>query len=324
MVGGFRVSQAIHVAAELGISDLLSGGPLSADELAARARAHPRSLYRLLRALSTVGVYEELPDGRFRSTAIGEALRSDAPDSLTGWARLVGRPYFWQAWSALGHSVRTGENAFRSVYGEDVWSYRAARPEESEIFDGAMTALASTDVASVMDAYDFGRFDTIADIGGGRGAFLAAILDRWPHLTGVLTDQAHVVAGAPKLLEAAGVAQRCRIEAGSFFDAVPTDADAYVLKSVIHDWADEDSVRILATCRRDMPADAVVLLVERVLTGLNQNPVGAFSDLNMLVAPGGQERTEDEYRSLLASAGLSHVRTTVSSSGYAVVEAVRA
>ena len=321
LIGGFRVSQAISTAVELGLADLLADRPWRADDLAVATGTHAPSVYRLLRALCSVGVYEQLPDGHFRSTALGDVLRDEGPGSLAGWARLIGRPYFWQAWSALPHSIRSGENAFRALHGEDVWTYRASHPDESDIFDGAMTTLSAADGSTVLDAYDFGRFATIADIGGGRGAFLAAILGRWPQLQGVLADRAHVVERAPDVLDAAGVRERCRIVASDFFERVPPGADAYVLRNVIHDWTDADSVRILSTCRRDMPGHAVVLLVERVLTGLNPHPSAAFSDLNMLVVPGGQERTEDEYGALLTAAGLRPVRMVPTTGPYAVVEA---
>jgi hypothetical protein len=323
LINGYRISQAIHVAASIGLSDHLIDGPRSLAELAAATGSDPQSLGRLLRALATVGVYQELPDGRFESTPMSDELRSDADRALASWATFIGRPYIWQAWGALGHSVRTGENAFASVHGQSVWDYRTEHPVEGGIFDAGMTAMSRYVADAVLEAYDFGVFATVADVGGGRGAMLAAILSRYPQMRGVLFDQPQVVAGAPTLLARAGVADRCEVVAGDLFAAVPADADAYVLKSILHDWRDEQAIAILRTCRQAMKPGAAILLLERVLA----RPAGpgdeakAFSDLNMLVAPGGQERTQAEYESLLSRAGLDLVQVVPTSSDVSVVEA---
>jgi hypothetical protein len=272
-----------------------------------------------------VNVFEELEGERFASTDLSDALRADAAEPVAGWATFIGRPPFWQAWGALLHSVRTGENGFASVHGQDVWEYRAQRPEESAAFDAGMTALSAFVARSVLDAYDFGRFGEVVDVGGGRGAMVAAMLNRWPGLRGVVFDQPHVVAGAPELLEAAGVAARCRVVSGSFFDAVPGGGDAYILKHIVHDWPDDKAAEILRICRRDMPAGATLLLLERLILSRNEGPPDAtFSDLNMLVNPGGQERTEAEYAALLGVAGFQLVRIVPTASDMSVIEAVPA
>jgi O-methyltransferase domain/Dimerisation domain len=321
LVNGFRISQAIHVATVLGLPDRVADGPRSFADLAAETGCHPRSLYRLLRALASVGVFEELEGERFTSTDLSNALRADAAEPVAGWAAFVGRPPFWQAWGALLHSVRTGENGFASVHGQDVWEYRAQRPEESAAFDAGMTALSAFVARSVLDVYDFGQFGEVVDVGGGRGALVAAMLKRWPDLRGVVFDQPHVVAGAPELLEAAGVAARSRVVSGSFFDAVPGDGDAYVLKHIVHDWPDDKAVEILRTCRRDMPVGATLLLLERLILGRNEGPDATFSDLNMLVNPGGQERTEAEYAAMLGAAGFLLTRIVPTTSDMSVIEA---
>ncbi len=210
LVNGFQVSQAIHVAAVLGIADLLVAGAKSSDELAAETGSDPDALYRLLRALASDGVFHEDDARRFALTELGDALRSDAPEPVAGWAAFIGQPYFWQAWGDLLNSIRTGENAFRHVHGSDPWTYRSERPEASSIFDRAMTDNSRLVASAVVDAYDFGRFQTIADIGGGRGALLAAILRKYPPSRGILFDQPHVVSGAAELLESAGVARSLR------------------------------------------------------------------------------------------------------------------
>jgi hypothetical protein len=329
LVTGYQVSQAVHVAANLGLSDLLADGPRSVAELAEATGVDARSLTRLMRALAAVGLYVGDGDGdgdgdeRFANTELGDALRADAPHSVAGWARFVGRPYHWQAYNSLEHSIRTGETAFAAVHGESVWDYLAKRPDEQKIFGEAMTALSQTVADDVVNAYDFGRFSTVVDVGGGRGMLLAAILSRYPSVDGVLFDQPDVVAGAHELLSATGVSERCRVVGGSFFDAVPEGGDAYLLKSVIHDWPDAESVEILRTCRRSMPAHGRLLLVEQLLDETPDPVRTAFSDLTMLAVAGGQERTTDEYRSLLAAAGFTLTRTVPTGCVVFLIEAVR-
>ena len=253
LVNGYRISQAIYVAATLGIADLLAGGARTSDDLAAEAGADPRSLYRLLRALASVGVLREDDGRRFALTDVGDGLRSDAPEGIAGWAAFIGRPPLWQAWGDLLHSVRTGENAFMHVHGTDVWSYRAQRPEENAVFDRAMRSLTGRSNRAFVEAYDFGRFGTLVDVGGGNGTLLAGLLATYPELKGVLFDQPHVVAGADEVLSEACVADRCRVVGGSFFDGVPEGGDAYVLKAIIHDWEDEEAISILRSCRAAVP-----------------------------------------------------------------------
>jgi hypothetical protein len=322
LVNGYYVSQAIHVAASLGIADLLADGTRTSDDLAHEADADPETLYRLLRALASVGVLHE-GDGRlFSLTPVGELLRSDVPGSLHGWAAYAGRPYFWAAWAELLHSVRTGENTFQHVHGQDIWSYRADRPDESALFDAAMKALTGASNAALIDAFDFSRFGTLVDVGGGNGALLASVLASNPALQGVLFDQAHVVAGADQVLEAAGVADRCRIESGSFFESVPEGGDAYLLKSIVHDWEDEESSAILRVVRAAMPEGATLLVVERDLGAPNEDAPTKFSDLNMLVGPGGRERTQDEYAALFESTGFRLVGVTPTAGTHVVFEGI--
>jgi O-methyltransferase domain/Dimerisation domain len=318
---GAQVSQAIHVAADIGIADLLSDGPRTSEQLAAETDAHADSLYRLLRALASVGVLREDEQQRFALTPVGELLRPDVPGSLHGWAAFVGRPYIRAAWSELEHSIRTGETAFRHVHGTDVWSYRAEHPEESEIFDRAMESLTGALNRALLDAYDFGRFETVVDVGGGNGALLAALLGHYPAMRGILFDQPHVVANAHSTFDAAGVVDRCKVVAGSFFEEVPAGGDAYAMKSILHDWDDPEAGAILRVCRSAMADAARLLLVERIVGAVNEDPRTKFSDLNMLVAPGGRERTIEEWRTLLEPAGFGLVGTTPTASGLAVIEA---
>jgi hypothetical protein len=314
LTNGYQVTQAIHVAATLGIADLLRDGPRASDDLARETQAHPPSLHRVLRALASVGVLHERDDGRFALTAIGECLRSDADEPVGAWAAFVGRPPHWQAWGALLHGVRTGETPFRAVHGTDAWGYRAAHPEESAIFDAAMTDIMRRANTHLLAAYDFGRSATVVDVGGGRGAFLRAVLDRNPGMHGVLFDQAHVVDGVD-------MGDRGEVVGGSFFDGVPEGADAYLLKAVLHDWEDDDALRILGRCRAAIPAHGALLVVERDLGAPNENADAKLSDLNMLVGAGGRERTRDEFAELLAQGGFALQSATPSAIGLSVLEA---
>jgi hypothetical protein len=319
MINGYRVSQAIYVAATLGIADLLKDDSRASDELAAETKTDPSALYRLLRALAAVGVLHEEDGRRFALTPLGDRLRSDRPESLGGWASYIGRPYYWDAWGHLLESVRTGENAFRLLTGSDVWTHRAEHPEEGVIFDRAMVAQTGVSNRSVIDAYDFGRFNAVCDVGGGYGALLASLLEKYTTMQGILFDQPHVVANAADVLR--GVAGRCRVVAGSFFESVPPGGDAYLLRAIIHDWEDEQATEILRVCRRAMRG-GLLLVIERLVGGPNDDPATKLSDLNMLVSPGGRERTVEEFRELLAAAGFELGKVTESTSGFAVLESV--
>jgi hypothetical protein len=322
LVNGYQVSQAIHVAARLGIADHLRDGPRSSAQLAKLTGSHPRTLYRLLRALASAGVFHEGDDKTYSLTAMGECLRSDSPTPLGGWAAYVGRPYAWQAWGHLEHSVRTGENAFRHLNGQSVWDYRSTHPDENAIFDRAMTATSRAVMDSAIAAYDFGQFRHVADIGGGQGQLLAGILSAHPGMRGTLFDQPHVVAKAREVLTANGIADRCEVVAGSFFESVPSGADAYLMRAIIHDWDDPEALEILKACRRAMRPGAKLLLFERVVEAPNEGLLGKTSDLNMLVMLGALERTYDEYSALCRAAGLETRRTVRAGSLNQIIEAV--
>jgi hypothetical protein len=310
LINGYQVSQAIHVAATLGIADLLAGGARESDDLAAETDTHPPALYRLLRALAAVGVLEEREGRRFALTPVGDCLRSDAAEPVAGWAAFIGRPSHWRAWGELQHSIRTGDSGFRRAHGTDPWEYRAQDPEEAAAFDRAMADLAHRSQRALMDAYDFSRFATVVDVGGGRGALLAVLLAAHPHMQGVLFDLPYVISPIDAISPDATVAERCRTVAGSFFDGVPAGGDAYVLRAVLHDWDDEHAVAILRNCRAAMTDDATLLIIERDVGPANALPATKFSDLNMLVSLGGQERTIDGYAQLMREAGLRFTAST--------------
>jgi hypothetical protein len=309
LINGFQITQAIRVASTLRVADHLKDGARSIGELATLTKSHPDSLYRLLRALAAVGVFREEEGRKFRLTPMGDCLRTDSATPFGAWAEVVGSPYFWQTWGHLLHSVQTGENAFQDLNGKDVWQFRAEHPEYGAMFDRAMTQLSRGSAEAVIRAYDFSPFRHIVDVGGGQGVMLAAILRAHPHARGTLFDQPDVVARAKAVLTERGVIDRCNIVGGSFFDTVPEGGDAYLMRVVIHDWEDDEAVAILKVCRRAMAETARLLLIERLIAPPNEMPAAKFSDLNMLVSPGGRERTRDEVSDLFAKSGfeLTHV-----------------
>lgn len=320
LINGFQVTQAIRVAATLRIADHLKDGARSAAELASLTESNADALYRLLRALAAVGVFHEGEDRSFTLTPMGDCLRSDSATPIGGWAEHVGNPHFWQAWGHLLHSVRTGENAFQDLHGMDVWQYRFKNPEANTIFNRAMTHLSRGGAETVLGAYDFSSFRHVVDVGGGHGAMLAAILSACPQARGTLFDQPQVVADARSNLERRGIIDRCTIVAGSFFDAAPEGGDAYLMRHVIHDWEDAEAIMILKTCRRAMNESARLLLIERNVAPPNEQPATKFSDLNMLVSPGGRERTQEEYASLFHASGFELARVVPAGTGN-VIEA---
>jgi SAM-dependent methyltransferase len=321
MINGFRVSQAIHVATVLGIADLLRDGPRDVTDLASACDADPEGLYRLLRALSAVGVFEETVDRTFAQSSISEHLRTDSIASAAGWARLIGQEYFWSTWGQLALGIKTGKNVFPQLYDEDVWSYRARDPALSRIFDDAMTSMSSLSSRQVIEAFDFSQFSLIVDIAGGKGRFLTDILTANPDAHGILFDQPHVV--TDELLKTAGVADRAKVVGGSFFEPLPPGGDAYILMAIIHDWEDAESNAILNNVREAIAPDGKLLLVERVVEQPNAGPMTKFSDLNMLVLPGGRERTEEEFGRLYEASGFRMERIVrAAPDGMCVVEGI--
>jgi SAM-dependent methyltransferase len=324
VVRGYQGSRAVTVAAELGIADLLRDGPRDAAQLAAETATDTSALYRLLRALASIGIFAEEADGRFALTPTSEYLCRDHPLSVDPAARMFGADYQWRAWGDLGHSVRTGENAAVHALGMDVWEYRRRHPEHGELFDAAMRTFSRADRAGLLAAHDFGRYAVVVDVAGGTGAVLAAVLAAHPHLRGVLLDQEQVVLGAPPVLREAGVDDRVTIVAGDIFRSVPTGAGAYLLVRILHDWPDDDAVRILRRIREVLPPDGRVLVVDAVVGPPGEDPLSKFLDLVMLVSAGGRERTQPEWEDLLSRADLQLVTTSWASPTRFVLEAAPA
>jgi O-methyltransferase/methyltransferase family protein len=322
---GFVVSRALQVAAELELADALADGPKDCAYLAETLRVQPAMIFRLLRALASRGVFEERPDGRFANTAISDCLRRNAPKSLHGLALMYGDAPMWRAWEALLHSLRTGEPAFWHVHGVRPWDFLAAHEASARRFDDAMLSSSGIVNEAIVAAYDWKGLGTLVDVAGGAGGTIAALLEATPTLTGVLFDLPHVIERAREYLIQRGVAARCKTVAGSFFDAVPAGADAYFMKHIIHDWSDQDCLRILSNCRAAMGDHARLIICERVIPTGNEPHYGKLVDLVMLVmTQGGRERTETEYRELLRAAGFRLARIVATQSEFCLLEAVKA
>jgi hypothetical protein len=328
LITGAWASQAICVAARLGLADLLHGKPRQVAELAAATETDSSALARLLRALSALGVFLEVEPDVFACAALGEQLRTGAPGSLRNFAILVGAEDVRQVWSDLAYSVRTGRSAFKKNFGTSTFEHRASKPEEAMIFNEAMAEMTREVGEAAVAAYDFSGFETIVDVGGGNGALLSVILSQCPGVQCTIFDLPSGTSGASEAFAAAGVSDRCRIVHGDFFKAVPVDADAYLLKSVVHDWDDSHSRRILANCAAAMTADSRLLLIEQVLPArIEAVPAhrrAVLTDLNMLVMTSGCERTEAQYRDLLAASGLVIEAIVATASPFSIIDARRA
>jgi SAM-dependent methyltransferase len=296
---GIIAAQAIHVAAKLRIPDLLASGPKTIAELASDSGAHPPTLERLLRALSTLEIFARTPDGRFRSTPLTEMLRTDHPQSQRDAALFLPAAFLWRPLGELDESVRTGEAAFQRIFGQRFFEYLATHPDDGAVFNAVMTQGVAWTTPALLAAYDFSRFHRLVDVGGGEGALLRDILSATPGLCGILFDLPQVVTRAAEVLTG-DIAARCQIVGGNFFDSVPEGADAYILKGVIHDWLDDDALRILRNVRRAIRPDGTLLLIDGIVDSATR-PAGLM-DLLMLVV-GGRERTEGDFRSLLAATG---------------------
>jgi hypothetical protein len=321
LIWGYRVTQVLYAAASLGIAEALRSGPCGARDLAAAVGAHEPSLVRLLKALISLGLLKRGSDERYDLTDTGRLLDGESPGSMRAFILYDGSKVY-ENWRELVDSVRTGQNVYQRRYGIDMWTYhRTTDREEEKLFNSAMQDGSASRVGAVVDAYDFSGLGTIIDVGGGRGSLLAGVLKAYPAARGVLFDQPAVVAGAPAVLSAAGVMERCRVSTGSFFEGVPPDGDVYILSRIIHDWDDEPASVILGNCRRAMPTSSRLLLIERVLPDQPGGDVSSYlGDLNMLHSVSGRERSEAEFRTLLARSGLRLARVVATQSPFAVLE----
>lgn len=324
LVSGAFVSAALYAAAKLGIADLLADGPQPAAYLAEKTGSDERSLYRVLRSLASVGAFAEVDDKTFANTPMTETLRSDAPRSTRDLTIWLGEPEHWKVYGDLLYSVRTGKPCWDNVHDEPVFPYLFnTNPELGEIFNRAMTSYSHQSIGPLLEAYDFSAAETVADIAGGYGHLLAAILAVNPNAKGVLFDLAAPLAGAPKMLETYGVADRVELVEGDFFKDIPVKADIYILKHIIHDWYDDNNQKILRNIRANMPEDGKVLIVEAVVPEGNEPHFSKIIDLEMLMSPGGVERTPSEFEKLLADSGFELTRIIPTKGAMSIIEAVK-
>ncbi len=305
LVQGIMVSKSLQAVAELGIADLLAGSAKTAEELAQATSTHPAALFRLLRALAGLGIFRQNESGRFENTELSEPLRSDSPVSMRDYVIHFPHEGYIRAWMSLMSVLRTGEPSFEKVNGSSLWEYYQQHPDLSERFDRAMTALASVELKMILEAYDFSPFKTLIDVGGGQGLLLASILKAYPHMLGTLFELPAVAEGAMAYLASQGVADRCKVVAGDAFESVPAGFDAYILKNVLHDWSDDKCTALLERCREVIPPRSRLIIVDSVIVPGNTPNLTNWFDMHMMVALGGRERTENEFRSLLKGAGFS-------------------
>jgi SAM-dependent methyltransferase len=326
MINGGWLSHVIAVAAQLKIFDLLVDGPQTSAALAKSTKSHAGSLHRLLRTLASAGVVAEDEDGRFQLTPIGVLLRTGVPGSVRSFARMMNEDYRTAAYAELLDAVKTGEEAFTRAYGMRLFAFLEQHPEHAKTFNDAMIAVTGHVALAAIAAYDFSQFRRVVDVGGGNGQLIAAILVAHPNMRGVVFDLATGVEGASRYLAEAGVTDRCQVVTGDFFKSVPSGADAYLLKSVIHDWDDRNSAQILANCRRAIPVNGKLLIVERVMPArMEATPEhlsASLADLNVLVLTSGRERTASEYADLLATSGFELRRILPITGTVSVIEAV--
>src|SRR5262245_50754310 len=319
---GKVATQALSVAARFKVADQLVSGPKSAAELAKATGLHAGHLYRVMRALAGLGVFAADDQGKFSLSPMGNFLRSDVPGSVRPVATYFCDPWSWKPWGDLAGAVKTGQPVFDRMFGEGVFDYLAKHPDEAATFNEGMTAFSQQAADSVLKAYDFSKVGTIVDVGGGHGALLLAILKKNPGTRGVVFDAPQVAEGAAKAIREAGMADRCRAEGGDFFKSVTPGGDLIVMKNIIHDWNDEKAAAILKACRAAIKPTGKLLLVELVVPSGFAPHLSHILDLEMMVLCDGKERTEAEYRELLAGAGFRLARIIPTDGAFSLVETI--
>lgn len=320
MISGCWLTQMLYVAAKLEIADRLADRPRLVSELALETGTHEPSLYRLMRGLASLGVFAETEPGRFQITDMAEYLRKDHSQSVQASVLMMGGTQY-QAWGELWHSIHTGKTGFEKLYGEPLFDHLGKHPDDAAIFDRAMVAIHGRETAAIIAAYDFSKFKTIIDVGGGNGSQLCEILTANSQASGVVFDLPHVVKRAEQFIADKGLISRCQTAGGSFFESVPSGGDAYLVRHIIHDWTDEQSRTILQAIRRAIPSHGKLLVIETVIPPGNDPSFAKLLDLTMLVIPGGKERTEPEYRELFAASGFQLTRIVPTTADVHVIEA---
>lgn len=316
LIGGFWIARSIYLAAQIGIADAFDDQPKTIAQLATATNTEPQPLYRLLRALASVGIFAEVSDHCFVLTSLGATLQSNSPDSMRYFAMAQMGYDHSLGWSNGLHSLRTGKIAFDAAAGMSVWDHYAQHPENAQIFSRSMTNAGTAIAQAVAASYDFSQFKTIVDVGGAQGSLVSTIVRSYPHLKGILFDLPEVIANV-------SVNDKVQPVAGNFFESVPSSGDGYLMRWIIHDWDDEKSSIILKNCHRAMPDHGKLLLVESIIPSGNEPSPAKFIDLIMLLLTGGRERTEAEYRSVLRSSGFELTRVIPTPSMVSIIEAVK-
>lgn len=318
MTGGI-VAQSICAAAELGIADLLAAGPRTSAQLAEALNADPEKLYRLLRCLAGMHIFQVDEDGRWSLTPLADLLRSDVPGSMRAAGRMLNSMN--PAYSYLAENVRTGTCAYNLAFGKPIFEDLAGKPELAAIFDAAMNSFHGGETEAVLATYNYDGIATLADIGCGSGAAMAATLQRYPQMRGILFDLPHVLQRTGLNMKAAGVDDRCTLQNGSFFETAPEGADAYSMRHIIHDWNDDLCLKILGNIRRVIPPDGRLLIIEAVVPDGNEFSPAKLSDMVMMMFPDGKERTENQFRTLLGKAGFAIHSMTPTATPVSIIDA---
>jgi hypothetical protein len=314
LIGGFRVSQMIAVAAKLRIADHLRDGPRTSRALAQLTGSHHDALYRVLRTLASLGLFAEDEPDLFRLTPLGDWLRSDVPGNVRSAAEVVGEEWMWRPWGALAHTVKTGETAFDALYGQDTWTWFGDHPDAARLFDSLMDEITLADAEAIVAGFDFSAHRTIVDVAGGRGVLLAEILRRNPGARGLLFNVPAVIDSA-RLTIPRALGDRLELASGDFFRAVPGGGDLYILKNILHDWSDADAAKILVTCRQAMAPHARLLIIEHLVCAPNERCAGKVGDVQMMVRTGGRNRSIAELSRLLTAGGFQQPALRPSAGG---------
>ncbi|KOG26244.1 MULTISPECIES: methyltransferase [Streptomyces] len=322
LIQGAVITQALSVAAKLGVADVLADGPLSAADIAGRVGADAKATHRILRALAGHGVFAVGSDGRYENTPLSDKLREDAPDSMRGFAVLMSHPLLHEEWGHLAATVETGEPNLPKLRGMGALDFFHATPEYANVFFQAFGGLSLSETGPILDAYDFTQFGTVVDVIAGRGNLLAGILQQAPDAKGVLYDSEVATVDSQSLFEEAGVADRFTIEHGGYLDKLPSGADAYVFKHIIHDFSEEDAVTALRNAREAIAPGGKLLVIEYVLPENNENHLGHTIDLWLMLMLGAQDRTLAEYTELFAKAGFQVTRAVPTSAPISIIEAI--
>ena len=319
---GKHISYSLSAVARLGVADYMGADWILVDELANKVTAHCPSLYRVMRALAGLGVFEETSGKCFRLTSVGELLKTEAPGSMRYFAIQLGDPWSTASWEHFPQTLRTGQDSVSLTYGKNVFDFFAEQPDQAETFHRSMTGLSAGMTDAIVSAYDFSCICRLADVGGGHGMLLASVLDRYPAMQGVVFDLPEVVSGALSQPHCRRSAYRMQVESGSFFERVPAGCDAYMMKFILHDWSDDHCRKILSCIRQQLPADGRVLICEQVVSNDSAISPAKLLDLEMLaMTVGGRERTVNEFATLLTSVGLRLTRVFPTASLVCILEA---